>query len=94
MKIYIDNDFKCHVNSASSFREIETDFFDGKCKNYIEGFRYLPKGETWTRADGQIFHGTMIWSFIDYHILEKFQEQYEELLTGAEMAYERGVNSI
>lgn len=40
MKIYLDSDFKCHTESDGTMREIETDCFDGKCKEYIEGFKY------------------------------------------------------
>lgn len=41
MKIFIDSEFKCHVaNSDGNYREVETDFFDGKCDEFIEGFCY------------------------------------------------------
>ena len=55
MTIYIDNDYKCHVSNADGRRRIETDFFDGKCREWIESFRYVPEGETWTRGDGEAF---------------------------------------
>ena len=55
MTIYIDNDYKCHVSNADGRRKIETDFFDGKCREWIESFRYVPEGETWTRGDGEVF---------------------------------------
>ena len=38
--IYIDSDFKCHVTNADNMTAVETDFFDGKCDAYIEGYRY------------------------------------------------------
>lgn len=77
MKIYIDNDYKCHVTDDSTMRAIETDFFDGKCTEFIEGYRYVPSGETWTRADGQTFRGEMIVSWKPYDQLYKAQLEYE-----------------
>ena len=51
MTIYIDSDFKSHVNNSVGYTAVETDFFSGKCAEYIEGYRFIPAGETWTRAD-------------------------------------------
>ena len=76
--IYIDNDFKCHVEDGDGMTPIETDTFDGKCKRYIEGFRFVPIGVTWTREDGVEFQGEMISLHTDYDILAAYQEQYEE----------------
>ena len=77
MKIYLDTDFRCHVESAAGLREVETDFFDGKCKTYIEGYRFIPSGETWTDARGVTFHGEMITPAEDYSALAKAQAQHE-----------------
>lgn len=55
MTIYIDNDYKCHISDAEGRREVETDFFDGKCEEWIESFRLVPAGETWVREDGVTF---------------------------------------
>lgn len=60
MTIYIDSDFKCHVSAAEGRRAIETSFFDGKCPEWIESYRFVPEGETWTREDGEEFTGEMI----------------------------------
>ena len=39
MKIYIDSEYCCHtINPDGVFQEIETDFFDGKCDDFIEGY--------------------------------------------------------
>ena len=57
---------------------METDAFDGKCRQYIEGYRFVPAGETWTREDGQVFHGEMIAPWRDYELLAEFQALYEE----------------
>ena len=55
MTIYIDNEYKCYVSSAEGRRAVETDFFDGKCPELIESYRFVPEGETWTREDGEAF---------------------------------------
>ena len=57
MIIYIDGDFKCHVSAAEGRREIETGFFNGKCPEWIESYRFVPEGGTWTREDGEEFAG-------------------------------------
>jgi len=58
-------------------REIETEFFDGKCKSFIEGYRFVPDGETWTRPDGVQFKGEMVSPLRNHSILAAYQEQYE-----------------
>ena len=55
MTIYIDNDYKCYISVADGRRAIETDAFNGKCPEWIESFRFVPEGETWTRGDGEVF---------------------------------------
>ena len=59
MTIYIDSDYKCHVSAAEGRRAIETDAFNGKCAEWIESYRFVPEGETWTREDGEEFRGEM-----------------------------------
>lgn len=77
MKIYIDSDFKCYLSPADGLTEVETDFFDGKCSAYIEGYRYVPSGFTWTRSDGEVFHSEMIAPWKPWHDLDDAQRQYE-----------------
>lgn len=55
MTIYIDSDYKCYVSAAEGRRTIETDAFNGKCDEWIESYRLVPAGETWTRGDGEVF---------------------------------------
>lgn len=55
MTIYIDDDYKCYVSAADGRRAIETDEFNGKCPEWIESYRFVPAGETWTREDGEVF---------------------------------------
>ena len=78
MTIYVDNDYKCHLEDDGSMTEIETDFFEGKCRKFIEGYRFVPAGQTWIREDGEIFTGEMISPLRDYEVLVEFQEAYEE----------------
>lgn len=77
MTIYLDTDYLCHTTDDGTRRPIETDAFEGKCNYYIEGYRYIPDGETWTRPDGTIFHGQMISPVEDYSALANAQRQYE-----------------
>lgn len=95
MKLYLDTDFKCHVENDDTMREIETDFFNGKCKRWIESYRFVPQGETWTRVDGEVFSGEMIAPWIDLNKgAYAAQETYEETLKEINSAYEEGVNGI
>ena len=78
MTIYIDSDYKCHTSPADGLTAVETDFFDGKCSRYIEGYRFVPAGEIWTREDGQVFIGGMIAPWRPYENLVELQAVYEE----------------
>lgn len=80
MTIYIDSDYKCHTAAGTGLVAVETDAFDGKCRQYIEGYRFVPAGESWTREDGQIFAGEMIAPAEDIRILEAAQGAYEEAM--------------
>jgi hypothetical protein len=66
MLIYVDENYLCHTEAAPGRREFEEDFFDGKSKVFIEGYRYIPDGESWTSQSGVIFNGFMIAPAIDY----------------------------
>lgn len=77
MKLYVDGDYMCHVNHADGRIEIETDIFDGKCDQYIEGFRLVPEGRTWIRDDGVVFEGFMLAPGMDIRILDAAQTEYE-----------------
>ena len=78
MLVYIDNEYKCHLSDDGTRRAFDVPFFDGKCAEFVEGYRYVPSGETWTRADGQTFTGEMITPWRDYAILAELQALYEE----------------
>ena len=77
MTIYINNDYKCHVTDDGTMTAVETDAFDGKCETYIEGYRFVPEGETWTREDGAEFTGEMISPWRPWAELDAAQREYE-----------------
>lgn len=90
--IYIDSEFKCHISNDGTMTAVETDIFDGKCAAFIEGIRFVPDGESWTREDGVVFTGEMIAPWKPYSELAAYQLQYETMLAEAEAAYQEGVN--
>ena len=93
--IYIDSEYHCYADNLNgTFREVETDFFDGKCETFIMGYRYVPAGESWTRSDGVVFTGEMIAPWKPYDQLAAAQTQYELMMAEAEAAYREGVNSL
>ena len=81
MKIYIDSEYLCHTtNPDGIFREVKTNFFNGKCQTFIEGYRFVPSGESWTRSDGVVFRGEMIAPWKPYVELDSAQREYERQL--------------
>lgn len=85
--IYIDSDFKCHTADDGTCVPVETAFFDGKCDAYIEGYRFVPTGESWTREDGTVFRGEMAAPWKPWEELDAAQREYErELLRQYEQA--------
>lgn len=93
-KIYIDSDFLCHASAGDGLREVETDFFDGKCPEFIEGYRFIPAGESWTREDGEVFAGEMVTPVRDYDALAEIQGAVERMQAELDAAYAEGVNSL
>ena len=90
MTIYIDNDYKCYVSAAEGRKAIETDAFNGKCDEWIESFRFVPAGETWTREDGEEFAGAEMmspWKDLSEAYVAQ-NAQYEAALTEIEAALE------
>ena len=78
MTIYIDSEYKCHVSPGEGLTAVETDAFNGKCRQYVEGYRFVPTGQVWTREDGQEFSGEMVAPCREYEMLAEFQSIYEE----------------
>lgn len=78
MTIYIDSDFRCHTATADGLTAVETDVFDGMCAVYIEGYRFVPAGQTWTRPDGVVFQGEMVCPWKPWRELDSAQRAYEQ----------------
>ena len=86
MIIYIDTEYRCHTTPGEGLTVVETDIFDGMCDAYIEGYRFVPSGQVWTREDGVVFAGEMVspwkpWQELDAAQREYEREQYQELTT-------------
>ena len=97
MTIYIDSDYKCYTSKADGRRAVETNFFDGKCKEFVEGYRYVPSGERWTRGDGQIFKGEMIAPCRDYSQISEIQMAVDRAQSQAQQTiteYEQALTEI
>ena len=93
MTIYIDTDYKCHVANGGNMVAVETDAFAGKCPAYIEGYRFVPSGQTWVRSDGVEFRGEMIapwkpWKELDEAQRAWEQETYNNLINQLSEVYE------
>ena len=94
MIIYIDDECRCHTtNPDGVYRAFEVPFFDGKCKTFIEGHRYCPQGESYTREDGEVFDGECRTPWELYNELAAAQAQYERDNEELQAAYQEGVNS-
>lgn len=75
--IYIGSDFKCHTVNDGTMTSVETDFFDGKCTIFVEGYRFIPSGEICTLPDGIVLYGKMFAPWKDYTELDVAQREYE-----------------
>ena len=91
--VYLDYDFKCHLEDDGEMSPFETDYFEGKCDAFIEGYRIIPNGMMWRRFDGIVFRGEMIAPWKPYSELEAAQKEYERNAAELEAAYQEGVNS-
>ena len=78
MKVYLDADFKCHVTDDGMMTAVESGFFDDKCDTFIEGYRFVPQGESWEREDGEVFTGEMIAPWKPFDELDAAQRAYEQ----------------
>ena len=78
MIIYVDptNGYKVSAAPALGRIAAEDTFFDNKCPNLIESYRYVPAGATWTRQDGVEFAGPMIAPWRDIRQYDGEQQQY------------------
>lgn len=97
MKIYIDiNDgFKCYTTNTGNLLECDESFFDGKCPEFIEGYRCKPEDYEWVIDDEVCIRADckVITPWKNYEELERAQfqyeiAQYEAALTAIENALE------
>ena len=75
--VYIDSEFKCHTADDGTMKAVETEFYDGKCDAIIDGYCFVPAGESWTREDGAVFHGELAFPWKPWEELDKAQREYE-----------------
>ena len=97
MTIYIDSDYKCHLSDDGTRRAFDVPFFDGKCTEFIEGYRFIPSGETWIRSDGQMFTGEMISPCRDYSQISEIQAAVDRAQAQAQQTineYEQALSEI
>lgn len=98
MTIYIDTDYKCHTAPGIGLTAVETDAFTGKCTAYIEGYRFVPDGSTWTRSDGVVFRGEMVAPWKPWDELDAAQREYERehyaAVTEQNAEYEAALSEI
>ncbi len=82
MGYYIDDEYKLHTQDAVGRTVVDaavlTAQFAEKCRTYIEGYRYVPEGSTWTGLDGTEFSGPMLTPWRDTQSLEAAQGAYED----------------
>lgn len=81
--IYLDSEFKCHTVNDGTMTEVQTNAFHGKCDAFVEGYRFVPAGESWMREDGTVFMGEMIAPWKPYSELDQAQREYEKELAKA-----------
>ena len=98
MTIYIDKDFRCFAELGEGLEAVETGFFDGKAPGYIEGYRFIPAGHSWTSEDGTVYLGEAAFPVTDWEALDKIQRVYEreqyETLTAQNAEYEAALSEI
>ena len=97
MTIYIDNDYKCHLSDDGTRRAFDVPFFDGKCAEFVEGYRFVPSEETWTRKEGQVFAGEMIAPWRNYSEISEIQTAVDRSQAQAQQTineYEQALSEI
>lgn len=92
--IYVDSKHHCHVINDGTMTAVETDIFDGKCDDYIEGHCYEIQE-----------NAIAVYMWKPYSELDAAQRTYERQLivelqknsvpiAELEAAYQEGVNSV
>ena len=83
--IYIDGSHHCHVANNGAMTAVETDYFDGKCDAFVEGYSMELNG------NGNICKR---YPWKPYSELAAAQDQYERDRAELMAAYQEGVNSV
>ena len=78
MKVYIDDNFICHLENDGTYTSYDVPFFDDKAPLFIENHRYIPSGQVYIRNDLVAFQGESIFPVIDAPQLEIIQLEYEK----------------
>lgn len=81
--VYVDKDSVCHAADDGTMTAVETDFFDGCCDAFVEGF-CLEVSDGWKK----------IYPRRPTAELCAAQRQYEADQAALEQAYREGVNSL
>lgn len=73
MIFYIDEEYGCHKNKENiNWRCFENIFFDNKCEQLINLYKYIPEGETYNGITG-----LSIYPIKDIKPFEIIQKEYE-----------------
>lgn len=78
MKVYIDSEYRCHTKPGPDLTEVETEFFNGKCSEFIEGYKLIPQE-----------NGEYVFPYKPYEVLEAFQNKYEQMQSEIKELLER-----
>lgn len=77
MTIYIDNEHHCHLDPAPDFVEVQTDFFAGKCREFVEGYCFRPDGAKIAMPDGTELDSGEVYPWQPYEQLAAYQDIFE-----------------
>ena len=97
--IYVDSEYHCHVTDGGGMTAFETDYFDGKCDVYVEGYYY--------NVSAGIFYPWKPYSRLDAaqreyerQLIAEYEAELSNLrensvsIADLEAAYAEGVNSV
>lgn len=96
MTIFIDNEFRCHLEYKDGYREVNTTLFDSTLPEAVECFRYIPPGETWHNGSHS-FLGEMITPYLSSVKLAAMQSAVDRAHAQAQQAideYEQALTEI
>lgn len=77
MIFYINCEFKVFTVNTGGLTQVENDFFDDKCKEFVEGYLFIPAGTQWPPESGKTTPGDILAPWQDWNELETAQREYE-----------------